>query len=201
MGSIIEQLKNIQDDQAILALNEREFRAVIGLSPLAFVKLLSAFTQSEMAVKAKAEAERVRPRQRQVGGGRKPTLRSPASRLGLLLHYFKGYDTLDDLGDQVGFHRSNVSRTLDQLLAVLLHALAGLGVLPKREFASPAEFATAFAEIEALVIDATERPILRPQDATDQKKLQRQKASKFGKKHGHCQFAAPDSLSRPDGLG
>lgn len=179
MAGIIEQLKNIQDDQAILALNEREFRAVIGLSPLAFVKLLSAFTQSEVAVKAKAEADRVRPRQRQAGGGRKPTLRSSASRLGFLLHYFKGYDTLDDLGDQVGFHRANVSRTLNKLLVVLLHALAGLGVLPNRKFASPAEFAAIFTEIEALVIDATERPILRPQDPTDQKKVTAAKSIKI----------------------
>ena len=48
-------------------------------------------------------------------------------------------------------------------------SLAQLGVLPKREFATPAEVATAFAGIEELVIDATERPILRPQDARDQK--------------------------------
>lgn len=179
MAGIIEQLKNITDDQEILALNEREFRAVIGLAPRAFVKLLSAFTQSESEAKAKAEAERVRPRQRQAGGGRKATLRSPASRLGFLLHYFKGYDTLDDLGDQVGFHRSNASRNVDKLLAVLLQALATLGVLPKREFASPAELAATFADIEALVIDATERPILRPQDASDQKKVTAAKSIKI----------------------
>jgi len=170
MAGILEELKHICDEKAILAMEEREFKAVIGLSPLAFVKLLSSFSQSEIELKAKAEAGRVRPRQRQAGGGRKATLRSPASRLGFLLHYFKGYDTLDDLGDQVGFHRSNVSRTRDNLLAVLLHALASLNVLPQREFASPAELEAAFAGIEALVIDATERPIQRPQAATDQKK-------------------------------
>ena len=74
------------------------------------------------------------------------------------------------LGDQVGFHRSNVSRNLQALLDVLLHTLTKLQVLPPRSLASPAELAAACAGIEALVIDATERPILRPQDPTAQKK-------------------------------
>lgn len=171
MTGILEQLKTLTDVKAILALNEREFKALIGVSPAAFVKLLTPFSQSQAALKQKAEAERCRPRQRKVGGGRKHTLRSQASKLGFILHYLKGYDTLDVLGDRAGFHRSNASRSVQALLDVLLHTLTGLNVLPAREFATPAELEAAFAGIEALVIDATERPILRPQDATDQKKV------------------------------
>ena len=201
MSNLLEQLKGMNDPREVPALNEREFKAVIGVSPLAFTKLLEPFAQSEEQLKAEAEAKRERPRQRRPGGGRKATLPNPASRLGFLLHYYKGYDTLDDLGDQVGFHRSNVSRTLERLLQVLLHTLAQLNVLPKREVTSPAEFATLLAEIEAVVIDATERPIRRPQDAADQKKLQWQKTSKFSKKYRHQQFAAPDPLFGADGVG
>ena len=176
---ILEQLKTITDVQAILALNEREFKAMIGISPAAFVKLLTPFTQSQAALHQKAEAERSRPRQRKAGGGRKHTLRTQASKLGFILHYLKRYDTLDALGDRAGFHRSNASRSIQALLDGLLHTLAGLNVLPAREFATPAELEAAFAGIEALVIDATERPLLRPQDATDQKKVTVAKSSRI----------------------
>jgi hypothetical protein len=171
MAGLLEQLKIINETQEILALEEREFKAVIGVSPAAFVKLLAAFTQSYRERQEKAEAARCRPRQRKAGGGRKHTLPTMASKLGFLLHYLKRYDTLDDLGDRVGFHRSNASRALQDLLEVLWQTLERLQVLPKREFTTPAELEAAFAGIEALVIDATERPILRPQDATDQKKV------------------------------
>jgi hypothetical protein len=170
MGSILEQLKRITVASEIMALDGREFKAVIGLSPQAFVRLLEPFAQSETELKQASEGKRERPRQRRAGGGRKATLRSVASRLGFLLHYFKGYDTLDDLADQVGFHRSNASRNLAWLLQVLLAALAKLAVLPQREFATPAELAAALAGVEGLVIDATERPVVRPQEATAQKK-------------------------------
>lgn len=182
MASLLEQLKTITDVQAILTLNEREFKALIGVSPAAFVELLTPFAQSQAELQQKAEAERQRPRQRKAGGGRKHTLRTQASKLGFILHYLKRYDTLDDLGDRAGFHRSNASRSVQALLDVLLHTLAGLNVLPEREFATPAELEAAFAGIEALVIDATERPILRPQEATDQKKVTARKSIKMHEK-------------------
>ena len=78
---------------------------------------------------------------------------------------------MDDLGDQAGFHRSNASRSIQWLIDVLLLALKKLDVLPAREFASPAELEAAFAGIEELLIDATERPTLRPQDEAPKKKL------------------------------
>lgn len=179
MAGLMEQLKTITDVNEILAMREREFKAIIGIAPVAFVKLLDVFQESEEELKQKAEAERTSPRQRRAGGGRKRTLRTPASRLGFILHYFKGYDTLDDLGDQAGFHRSNASRSIQWLIDVLLLALKKLDVLPAREFASPAELEAAFAGIEELLIDATERPTLRPQDASAQKEAY------SGKKYQH----------------
>jgi len=179
MAGLMEQLKTITDVNEILAMKEREFKAIIGIAPVVFVKLLEVFQESEEELKQKAEAERTSPRQRRAGGGRKRTLRTPASRLGFILHYFKGYDTLDDLADQAGFHRSNASRSIQWLIDVLLLALKKLDVLPAREFASPADLEAAFAGIEELIIDATERPTLRPQDATAQKEAY------SGKKHQH----------------
>lgn len=182
MNGILEQLKTSKDIHEILAFNEREFKAMIGVSPIAFVKLLEPFGESQTELKQKTESSRCRPRQRKVGGGRKPTLRTPASKLGFILHYLKCYDTLDVVGDRVGFHRSNVSRNLQELLEVLLLSLDKLNVLPKREFASPEELVTAFAGLEELVVDATERPILRPQDAADQKKVLAAKSTRIQSK-------------------
>ena len=171
MSGILEQLKRIHDVQEVLAFPEREFKALIGISPHAFIKLFEPFVESHAELRQKVESLRSRPRQRKAGGGRKHTLRTPASQLGFILHYLKRYDTLDALGDRIGFHRSNVSRSVQVLLDVLVGALDKLQVLPKREFATPDELVSAFAGLEELVIDATERPILRPQDATDQKKV------------------------------
>ncbi len=179
MTSILEQLKTITDVNEVLKIEEREFKAVMGVSPRAFLHLLPIFESSNAELKQRAEETRTRPRQRQVGGGRKATLKSVASKLGFILHYFKRYDTLDDLADRVGCHRSTVSRNLQSLLAVLLHTLEQINVLPKRQFTSPEELQAAFAGVEAIVVDATERPCLRPEDAM------RQKAAYSGKKKQH----------------
>ena len=64
MAGILEQLKTISDDNEILVLNEREFKALIGVSPAAFVKLLAPFAQSQAELKQKAEAVRSRPQRR-----------------------------------------------------------------------------------------------------------------------------------------
>lgn len=201
MASILEQLKTINDPQEILGFDEREFKALIGVSPTAFIKLLEPFYSSLAVIKARLESQRNRPRQRKAGGGRKAKLRTVTSKLGFILHYLKRYDTLDALGDRVDLHRSNVSRNVQSLLAVLVETLQQLNVLPKRSFTAPAELAAAFAGIEELVVDATERPILRPQDASDQKKLQRQKTSKFGQKHCDRHVTSPDSVLGLHGLG
>ena len=179
MAGILEQLKTTSDLQEILAFDEREFKAVIGVSPTAFIKLLEPFRVSLAILKERLESQRSRPRQRKVGGGRKAKLRTVASKLGFILHYLKRYDTLDGLGDRVDLHRSNVSRNVQSLLAVLVETLIQLNVLPQRSFATPADLAAAFAGIEDLVVDATERPIQRPQDASDQKKVTAAKSTKI----------------------
>ena len=179
MASILEQLKTISAPYEILAFEEREFKALVGVTPAAFIQLLEPFGASLALIKARLESQRSRPRQRKVGGGRKAKLRSVASKLGFILHYLKRYDSLDALGDRVDLHRSNVSRNVQSLLAVLIETLQQLNVLPKRSFATPAELVAAFAGIEELVVDATERPLLRPQDASDQKKVTVAKSTKI----------------------
>jgi len=43
MARLMEQLKTITDVNEILAMREREFKAIIGIAPVAFVKLLDVF--------------------------------------------------------------------------------------------------------------------------------------------------------------
>lgn len=179
MAGILEQLKTISEPQEIMAWDEREFKALIGVSPAAFLKLLEPFCASLEIIKERQEDQRSHPRQRKAGGGRKANLRTEASKLGFILHYLKRYDTLDALGDRIDLHRSNVSRNVQSLLMVLVETLQQLNVLPQRSFATPEELAAAFAGIEELVVDATERPILRPQDAGDQKKVTAAKSIKI----------------------
>jgi len=71
----MEQLKTITDVNEILAMREREFKAIIGIAPAAFVKLLEVFQESEEELKQKAEAERTSPRQSRFysGGNSKRT--------------------------------------------------------------------------------------------------------------------------------
>lgn len=179
MPGLLEQLKTTSEPNEILKMDEREFRALFGISPTAFVKLLSTFVESKAELKQKSEATRKFPRKKKAGSGRKPTLRSAASQFAFILHYFKRYATLDDLADRVGFHRSNASRNVNWLLDVLLHTLATLNVLPARKFETPTELHEFFKGIEDIVIDATERPILRPKDSSEQKEAY------SGKKHQH----------------
>lgn len=179
MPGLLEQLKTITAPNEILEMDEREFRALFGISPTAFVKFLPTFVESAAELKQEQEATRKSPRKRRAGAGRKPTLRSAASQFAFILQYFKRYATLDDLADRTGFHRTNASRNLNWLLDVLLHALAKLNVLPARKFETPAALHEFFKGIEDIVIDATERPILRPQDSGEQKEAY------SGKKHQH----------------
>ncbi len=179
MPGLLEQLKTIAAPDEILKMDEREFRALFGISPTAFVQLLPTFAESKAELKQEMAATRKLPRKRKAGGGRKPTLRSAASQFAFILHYFKRYATLDDLADRAGFHRTNASRNLNCLLDVLLHTLAKLNVLPARKFETPAALHEFFKGIEDIVIDATERPILRPQDSSEQKEAY------SGKKHQH----------------
>ena len=66
-----------------------------------------------------------------------------------------------------GFHRAHVRRRGQALLDGRWHPVARLNLLPKRALATPAERATALAGIEALLIAAPERPLLRLQQAPE----------------------------------
>lgn len=159
--------------------DERQFKALTGLTRAAFNKLLVAFSvcYAEM-VQEKYEQNQAK-RQRKPGAGQKGRLNTMEKKLFFSLYYLKVYPTYDVLGYHFGLDRSKACTNVHQLLPVLLNALDRLGVLPKREFNSVEELQQAFEGITELFIDATERPHRRPKDS----QAQREKFS--GKKRQH----------------
>lgn len=149
--------------------DERQFKALTGVSRKIFKKLLVAFSlcyelyQDEQYEKNKAK------RKRKPGGGRKGRLDTMEKKHFFILRYLKSYPTFDVLGFDFEMSRSNACTNVHQLMPILLKTLAYLEVLPQREFANVAEVQEAWAEISDLFIDVTERPHYRPGDYESQK--------------------------------
>lgn len=160
-------------------IDDRQFRALTGLSPAAFAQLLLVFTENfQRAKQARYESQRA-ARQRQPGAGQKGKLPTMADKLFFCLYYFKTYPTFDGLGDRFGLDRSKACTNVHQLTPILAATLSQLDVMPQRQFSTVDEWQAALGEVEQLLIDATERPCCRPQEATHQQ------AAYSGKKKQH----------------
>ena len=78
-----------------------------------------------------------------------------------ILHYFKAYPTLQNMGVYFGMSDASVSNYLALLKPCLKAALAAQGALVRRVFANQQAFDAAFAGETDLFIDVTEIPIER----------------------------------------
>lgn len=166
-------------------MDERQFRALTGMTKSAFMSLLPEFELSyQIAVQGSYERNKAK-RKRKPGGGQKGKLNHPTKKLFFLLRYFKSYPTFDELGHEFGLDRSKACTNLHTLAPILMQTLARLGVLPHRQFESLEQMKEAFAGIEELFIDATERPHCRPQDQQAQKEKFSGKKTSYGQKHAH----------------
>jgi hypothetical protein len=143
--------------------DEREFKAITGLSKVAFQRLVPVFARRLALAQQAAYEQNQAERQRQPGGGRKGKLKTAEGKLFFILRYFKSYPTFDELGHEFELDRSKACTNVHRLAPLLLQSLSELGVVPARQFTSLAEMKAAFAGIEQLFIDATERPHTRPQ--------------------------------------
>jgi hypothetical protein len=153
MSSILE---DIQDN--------RKLNALTGLSREEFQELLPVFTESYQEVLYEAYESNKAHRHRQPGGGPKGVLDTMDKKLFFILYYWKVYPTFDVLGDRFGFDRSKACTNVHKLWPVLERALEKKGMLPARSFTSVAELRAAFAGVEDVFIDATEREHTRPCD-------------------------------------
>lgn len=145
-------------------IDERQFKALTGLTRPAFYQLLPLFSQSYTEIRLEEYEKNTDRRQRKPGGGQKGRLNTMEKKLFFILYYLKVYPTFDVLGDRFGLDRSKACTNVHRLLPVLLRTLDKAQVLPARHFETVEEMRAAFAGSEALLLDATERPRQRPTD-------------------------------------
>jgi hypothetical protein len=165
---------------------DRLLRAMTGLNRKAFDALLATFsTIYDRQV-------RESPRKRALGGGRKARLRNPQDKLFYILFYLKCYPTFDLAGLLFDIDRAQAHYWMHRLQPILEDALGEKKVLPERKLNSIEEFIERFEGVERVMIDGTERPIQRPQDAEPQKLNYSGKKRRHTRKH----LAAVDQRRR-----
>lgn len=142
--------------------DERQFKALVGLSRAKFAVLAEAFAEVCRTEQRRAFEQGLR--RRRPGGGQKGKLPSAEAKLLFVLYYFKNYPTFDVLGTHFGMARSKACENVHKLTPLLQQTLASLAVLPERTFADAEVFkaALAEAELEQLLVDVTERVCQRP---------------------------------------
>jgi hypothetical protein len=151
--------------------DDRQWRALTGLSQAQFEQLLLTFTVVYQEARQAAYAAGVAAgtRQRQSGGGAKGKLPTCADKLLLVLYYYKTYPTFDVLGTQFGLAPSKAHKNLYKLSPLLHQTLVRLEMLPHREFKTPDELKAALHGVDQVIIDATERAYRRSQDDATQR--------------------------------
>jgi hypothetical protein len=153
--------------------DERQLKALTGLTKDKFETLVSVFGEVLATRRQQAYEQELAEglRQRKPGGGQKGKLPEVRDKLLFVLYYFKTYPTFDVLSTQFDLARSKACENVHKLTPVLYESLARLGVLPERKFESVDALKAAVAELDHLLIDATERPSRRPSDAEQQRIL------------------------------
>ena len=143
--------------------DERQLKALTGLSVEQFFILLPIFNIFIVEEKENNKKDKVKPNNGNIG-----KLETPTDKLIFFLYYLKCYPTFDQLGFNFDMNRSCAHTWLYKIFPIFTKTLSHLNVLPKTEFKTPEEMKTAFKGIDTLIIDVTERIIQRPQDATKQ---------------------------------
>ena len=159
--------------------NERQFRALTGISQKAFDTLLPEFTQCLESAREQNYNENQGQRKRKPGGGRKGALPSPEMKLFFLLFYLKTYPTFDVIGCLFDLSPSKAEENVIRLIPLLKQAEQRLHILPHRHLKPIIDNVQHDEKTQEIIIDATERPYCRPQHARKQKHYY------SGKKHCH----------------
>jgi hypothetical protein len=167
--------------------DERQMKALTGLSQAQFNHLLSVFSDIYQATQHKTYAEGVAAgtRRRKPGGGSKGKLPTMAEKLQFVLYYYKIYPTFAVLGTQFAMARSKAHENLHKLSPILYDTLVSLDLMPYRELSSPEELKAALQGGERLLIEATERAYHRSQDETKQREHYSGKKTAYAEEYGH----------------
>jgi hypothetical protein len=150
--------------------NDRQFKALTGMAQTECEQFLPTFTDAYEELRQEASEAQRGTRQRKPGAGPKGKRPEMSQQLFFMLHYWKVSPCYDVLGFQFDMDGSKACTNVHALWPVLKRALAKHAVLPERTFASVEALREAFADIAELFVDATERPVVRPQDDEEQRK-------------------------------
>ena len=142
---------------------ERKWRAATGLPQAKFGILLRHFSQAYSRLFDLQIAER------DVFALHESVIKTEEELLLFTLFSFKAGLTYDLLGFVSGMDASNAKRYQDRGITVLQEAMHASAHLPKREFATIAEFEAHFFQQDVLFVDGTEQRTQRPQDYETQK--------------------------------
>ena len=101
---------------------------------------------------------------RQSNSSQEATFRSYEDLLFFLLFSLKSGLTYDALGAVFNCDGSTAKVNQTLALPVLQAALSQMGVMPRREFSTVADFEAYFAKHDTLILDGTEQQIQRSKD-------------------------------------
>jgi hypothetical protein len=167
--------------------DERQMKALTGLSQAQFDSLLPVFSDIYRATQQQTYEEGLQSgtRRRRPGGGSKGQLPTMVEKLQFVLYYYKTYPTFDVLGTQFAMARSKAHENLHKLSPILYDTLVHLELMPYRELAPPEELKAALHGEDRLLIDATERAYHRSQDDAKQREHYSGKKTAYVEEHGH----------------
>lgn len=145
--------------------NDKQYKAATGLSEIEFEKLFMVFNELCFS---KTPNPYLKDKQ--------PVLSDKKEALFFILHYYKSYPTLQNMGLYFGFSEFTVSQYLERIKPVLKAALHQNTDIRAIVFKDQKAFDEAFENTGEIYIAVSEIPVERPVD----KQIQRNKYS--GKK-------------------
>lgn len=152
--------------------NDRTCKALTGLTRAQFKQFLQPFEAASQALREeKFEQGELKIKH---AVGRRGYLETQEQRLFFILFYLKNYPTYDVLGHMFGFSGGHAYGHLKKLIPILQKTLSDNHHLPLTDVKVPQELHQAIEEQAVdnkrkIIIDATERPCVRPQDKALQK--------------------------------
>lgn len=162
--------------------DDRQAKAVTGCTLAMLRELLPVFSRLFSDHLAARKAVTAAP-PRAAGGGRTGVLITMEDKLVFILMFIKAYPTYDVLSSIFDLDRGPACRRVQQLTIVLEATLGRKIVLPARKITSVEEFYAKFPEIRDVLIDGTERPVQRPKDQKQRRKVYSGKKKTTTRKH------------------
>ena len=150
--------------------NERQWKAMTGLSQLEFTSLSSAFGIAYEQISG------IALQQGAANLGKEVVLNSYADCLFFTLFELKTAQSFDCLGVLFSMDGSSAQRNFVKYLQVVEVALQQQGALPRRSFSGLSDFKKYVQGEEELIVDATELRTQRP--AANQQQQQRYSGKK-----------------------